>query len=239
MSKTHVCEQCNKPFTRKYTLRRHLASVHGKEQSTASEENSDMECNDRSNHYKPLNEKHSTDEESYADERSSEEEESEQDLGQHEEESDREVEDNDESEDEDSESDINEEDVEENDAYYEWYQQAFEETQEIRNEKYQKYIQQGMSEEQAKEKAYMKTLWALQKVFFNKYMLYLWSDVYLKEDETHNEIVDDLEYKLEAGMDISKALKRVVAKHRHKFDELFLYDKDEVERMEAEDEDNI
>ena len=37
--------------------------------------------------------------------------------------------------------------------------------QEIRNEKYQKYIQKGMSEEQAKEKAHMKTLWVLQRVF--------------------------------------------------------------------------
>ena len=44
---------------------------------------------------------------------------------------------------------------------------------------------------------------------------------------------------MEVGTDINKALKRVVAKHGHKFDELFLYDKDRVERMEAEDEDTI
>ena len=119
------------------------------------------------------------------------------------------------------------------------FSRPFEETQEIRNEKYQKYIHQGMSEEQAKEKAYMKTLWVFQRVFFDKYISFLWSDVYLKEDEIHNEIVDDLEYKMEGGMDINKALKRVVAKYRHKFDEFFLYDKDKVERMEAEDEDTI
>ena len=52
-----------------------------------------------------------------------------------------------------------------------------------------------MSEEQAKEKAYMKTLWELQRVCFDKYISYLWKNVYLKEDEIHNEIVDDLEWR--------------------------------------------
>ena len=85
----------------------------------------------------------------------------------------------------------------------------------MRNTKYQNDTHQ----EQTKEKAYMKTLFTFQRVFFD--ISYLWSDVYLKEDEIHNEIVDDLEYKMEGGMDIYNSLKREVAKHRHKFDELF------------------
>ncbi len=36
----------------------------------------------------------------------------------------------------------------------------------MRNEKFHKYINQGMDEEKAKEKVYMKTLWALERVFF-------------------------------------------------------------------------
>ena len=129
--------------------------------------------------------------------------------------------------------------LEDNAAYQELYQQAFEETQSIRDEKYQKYINQGMDEELAEEKAYMKTLWALQRTFFNNYMAYLWSNSHLKEDETHQEIMDDLEEKIDGGMNIHKALKRVIAKHRAKFDGLFQQEEDEDEEMESDDGDSV
>ena len=45
----------------------------------------------------------------------------------------------------------------------------------------------------------------------------------------------ELEEKLEKGMDINKALKRVLAKHRSKFDILFQYDEDEEEEMHKSD----
>ena len=185
MTKRHICSLCDKSFGRKYDLKRHENTIHAEDENSneKSDENEDSEVD------VALSQKVDSDS-VYS-------------------ETDKEY---DESEDEDSESDIKEDDFGDSDVYQEWFQQAFEETQEIRNEKYQKYIHQGMSEEQAKEKAYMKTLWVFQRVFFDKYISFLWSDVYLKEDEIHNEIVDDLEYKMEGGMDINKALKRVVCK---------------------------
>ncbi len=51
--------------------------------------------------------------------------------------------------------------------------------------------------------------------------------------------MDDLEQKISDGMDIRKALKRVLAEHRTKFDSLFLYDEDTEEEMEHDNDEVI
>ena len=57
-------------------------------------------------------------------------------------------------------------DLEDNLAYQEWYDQAMQATEEKRAEKYEKYINQGMDEDEAKEKAHEKTLWLVKHIFF-------------------------------------------------------------------------
>ena len=72
--------------------------------------------------------------------------------------------------------------LDDNDAYQEWYKLAKEAREDMRTEKYNKYINEGMEEDRAKEKAYAKTLWAVKQTFFEHYSSFLWSNVHLKDD---------------------------------------------------------
>ena len=79
-----------------------------------------------------------------------------------------------------------------------------------RTEKYEKYVGAGMSEQQAREKAYERTLWATKSNFFDTYEEFLEATVQLEEDGTHQEIIADIEEKMRRGLDTSKAVKRVL-----------------------------
>ena len=76
-----------------------------------------------------------------------------------------------------------------------------------RTEKYEKYVGAGMSEQQAREKAYERTLWATKSNFFDTYEEFLEATVQLEEDDTHQEIIADIEEKMRRGLDTSKLLK--------------------------------
>ncbi|XP_072034428.1 uncharacterized protein [Amphiura filiformis] len=75
-------------------------------------------------------------------------------------------EDDEDEEEEDSDSEIEDEvsdresgdDLEDNEAYREWYEGAKEATDDMRREKYEKYVDDGMDPEMAMEKAYLKTV---------------------------------------------------------------------------------
>ena len=125
-------------------------------------------------------------------------------------------------------------DLEENATFQLWYQESLDETKEMRDEKYQKYVDRGMEEEQAREKAYSKALWSIQRIFFGKYMVYLWNAFHLKDDETHQEIMDELEEKMDDGKNLYKMIKRVMTKYRHKFDGLFIYEESDDDEMDEE-----
>ena len=126
--------------------------------------------------------------------------------------------------------------LEENATFQLWYKLSLDETKEMRDEKYDKYIIDGMNEEEAKEKAYSKVLWTLQRSFFDKYEAHLWNSFHLKEQETHEEIKAELEERMSDGKDVYKTIKRVMTKHRHKFDGLFLYEESEEETDEENDD---
>ena len=212
VSNPHACHMCNKSFARKYTLGRHLESVHGEEQSTDGDESSEMEYNGQSEHYEPLYKKRRVEEShDHADEESSEEEEN-----------DEEVEDNEESEDEEQSSS----DLEDNAAYQDWLEEAKGTTGDMWNTKYEKYINEGMSEDQASEKASKKTLWAVKRSFFARFKDFLSSYLHLKDDDTYQEITFDLEEKIEKGVDINKALNRIIPKYKSKFAGLFAQDEE-------------
>ena len=53
--------------------------------------------------------------------------------------------------------------------------------------------------------------------------------------------MSDIEEKVEEGMDIRKAVKRVLPKHKHKFESLFEFDPDVVEddNQESDGHDSV
>lgn len=78
-----------------------------------------------------------------------------------------------------------------------------------------------MGEDQARDKANRKTLWAVKKLFFNKYKDFVLSYFGLKDNETHQDIVEDLNEKVNKGTKPCKALNRVMAKRHAEFLGLF------------------
>lgn len=224
--KTHACHLCDRSFVKKYNLRRHIESVHSEEQSTDSEESNSMEYSAQSHQYEPsykmrrVRGSHDHD-----DDESSEEE----DL-----ESDKEVEDTDESADEEEGASS---DLEDNSTYQDWLEEAKETNEEMWNSKYEKYINEGLSEHHAKEKANTKTLCTVRRNFFARFKDFLSGYLHLKDDKTCHKVLDDLEEKIEKGVDINKALNRVIAKHESKFAGLFVEDNEsDDEEEENEDE---
>ncbi len=126
--------------------------------------------------------------------------------------------------------------MEDNEAYQEWYDEALDATEEMRRDKYQKYINEGMDPRMAKEKAHLKTLWAIKREFFNQYKAFLRDYARLKNNEVHTEVTDELDDKVDIkGGDPDKAVKRILAKNESKFDALFQFDDDEEDSGEEEE----
>ena len=63
------------------------------------------------------------------------------------------------------------------------------------------------------------------------------SYLHLKDNDTYQEILEELEERLEKGMDVNKAIRRVIPRHTTTFAALFNQD-DETEE-EAMDEESI
>ena len=103
-------------------------------------------------------------------------------------------------------------DLEDNDIYQRWYERSMQVSEPARTEKYEKYVVAGMSEQQAREKAYERTMWATKSNFFDTYEEFLEASVQLEEDDTHQEIIADIEEKMRRGLDTSKVVKRVLPK---------------------------
>ena len=88
-------------------------------------------------------------------------------------------------------------DLEDNMAYQDWPAEAKETTGDLRIMKYNKYTSEWMSEDQATENANMKTQWAAKRNFFARFKDFLTSYLHLKDDEAYQDIVWDLEEKIE------------------------------------------
>ena len=73
----------------------------------------------------------------------------------------------------------------------------------------------------------MKRSYGLSKgTFFEIYWTFLEDTLLLKEDENHQDILAGIVEKTERGMDAYKAVMRVLPKHKHKFESLFVYRSD-------------
>ena len=142
-------------------MRRQVESVHSEDQSVNSVDSSEMEYNDQSEHYEPYYKKRRVDEYEHAEECSEEEECSEIDVS----ESERETEGNEESDKEEEEEDQSSSDLEDYTVYQDWLQEAKDETENMWNVKYEKYTIEGMIEDDAREKANTKALWAVKRNF--------------------------------------------------------------------------
>ena len=128
--------------------------------------------------------------------------------------------------------------MEDNTVYQDWLAEAKETTGDLWNMKYDKYTSEGMSEDQATEKANMKTQWAVKRNFFSRFKDFLSSYLHLKDDEAYQDIVWDLEEKIEKGVDITKAINRIMAKHEAKFNALFQADDEEYDEESSEEKDS-
>ena len=233
--KPHVCHTCGKRFGRSYNLWRHAESAHGEHESPMDEIYDDREIGENRSEqlgghnyesgFKKLkiqdSETESCETESmqYEDEAAENESESETE------------EENDDSSDEDECSS----ELEDNATYQDWLEEAKGATEEMWTEKYEKYLNENMSEDQAKEKANRKTLWAVKRIFFNTYKEFLLSYLYLEDNDTHQEIVEDLKEKIDKGMTYNKAFNRVLPKHQTKFEGLFQHDEDDNNQEGSDD----
>ena len=126
-------------------------------------------------------------------------------------------------------SDGSDEEMSSDDLYRGWYDDAVEASQQSRTEKFEKYLKDDMSEDRAREKAYARTLWAIKNDFFDSFGTFLEHIQLIQKDQTYQDILSDIEEKVEEGMDVRKAVKRVLPKHKHKFESLFEFDPDLVE----------
>ena len=99
-----------------------------------------------------------------------------------------------------------------------------------------KNVGEGMWEQWAREKAYERALWAAKSNFFDTYEETLEPTTQLKEDDTHQEITADIgkKKKPHRGSDISKAVKRVLPRHKHQFESLFEYISDDEDNSDTD-----
>lgn len=125
-------------------------------------------------------------------------------------------------------------DLEDNHTFNDWLQEAKDSIHEMWNTKFEKYTNEGMSEDDAKTKADTRTMWALKKGFFERYKNFLASFLLIKDNDTHRQIVDDLEEKLDKGLDVNTALNRIIPKYHGQFEGLF----ERLHEGESEEEDS-
>ncbi len=223
--KPHLCHLCGKRFGRRYSLRRHAENAHTEEDSEMDDQvdGDSQTTHYDQDHYEPRFKKNKGYSEVGNDETTESEGEEDEHFKSGDSESEREEE-NETLSEEDEESSS---ELEDNVAYRDWLEEAKEAIDEQWNNKYEKYTSEGMNEDQAREKADRKTHWVLKRIFFDKYMDFLSSYLHLKDDNTHQEVLEDIEEKVDKGMDINKALSRVMPRHHAKFKGLFYLQENE------------
>ena len=74
----------------------------------------------------------------------------------------------------------------------------------------------------------------MKEPFFDTYEEFLEAIVQLEEDDTHQEIIANIEEKMRRGLDSRKAVKRVLPKHKHHFESLFEYKSDDEDANDSD-----
>ena len=127
--------------------------------------------------------------------------------------------------------------LEKNEVFQQWLDTARDAARQSRTERFEKYLEQGMGEADAKEKARWKTTPEIKTEFFDNYERHLWEYKTLEFNNVHRDILDAMEDRLTDGVDIHHAIKRAVAKHKPEFEGLF-QELDEESDEEQEEEDS-
>ena len=230
--KRYACHRCSKSYSRRYNLRRHEENAHVAGESKMDDIDDDRNirtfrsANSNVEDYQPGfkrrrcqdSEIDSSGTESTIDGDGTESKDDGDDLEESDDESEEET------DDDLSEEDGSSSELEDNIAYQDWLKEAKEATKDMWNEKHEKYIDNGMDEDEAEDKANRKTCWAVKRIFFDNYKDFLSSYLHLEENETHQVILADLKEKLDKGMEVDKSLDRVMAKHHADFFGLFQHD---------------
>jgi len=234
VDKPHVCHFCDKRFGRRYSLRRHIENIHSEEDSEASDQ-VDTDSNHESNfdNYRPQPKKNKVNQDEDETDGNSDTESI--DLENEDVKDETSEPETDKENDETTDTDDSSSDLEDNVGYRDWLEEALEASDQMWREKYQKYVYEGITDEEAKEKANRKTLWAVKQIFFNKYKDFLSSYFNLMHDDTHQEIVEEIEEKVDKGFDINTVLNRVISKYQNKFEGLFHQEEDEEEKKDRQD----
>ena len=60
--------------------------------------------------------------------------------------------------------------------------------------------------------------------------------MWLQDSDTHHQIVEELQQKMEKGFDVNTSLDRVLPKHKAEFEGLFLQEDSEEEEASSEDQ---
>ena len=125
----------------------------------------------------------------------------------------------DESEEEEEGSESNE--LEDNEVYRGWCEDAVRCNREATNQKYEKYLREGVDEVRARKKAHDKTLWEIKDDFFHNLETFLIQTAQLRDDDAFQEIMTDIDEKIEGGMELTEAVRKVLPKHKNQFATLF------------------
>ncbi|VDI72109.1 Hypothetical predicted protein [Mytilus galloprovincialis] len=139
----------------------------------------------------------------------------------------------------DSVSDDSSEDVnmDDNEGYKSLLHEAIDTAKDTWDTKYDKYVKEGMNEEDAIQRSNEKISHIVQRQFFKRYTELLKLIVPLDESKVHSDIVQQIQDIAENDTDYETQIRRILMKKRHQFDELFDDDYFEI-NTDTEDNDD-
>ncbi|KAK3106137.1 hypothetical protein FSP39_013511 [Pinctada imbricata] len=111
--------------------------------------------------------------------------------------------------------------------------------EEVWEEKYNKYLKEGMNDSKAESKANEKMKGIYMKDFMAKYANLIEYSLLLRNGSIHKQIMDDIEEFIDEGYDIHHATKLSLNKNRHLLEEMWDDDDEmEVDQKESDEEES-
>ncbi len=120
------------------------------------------------------------------------------------------------------------EDICDNTAYKSMYNSVSDNIDDEMQRLYNQYIGEGMTLEQAQQKARTTTDPALRKAFFKSYAIQLGLSIDLETSPLHRGIVEEVYTLTNDGLSLPKAIRRVLRNKKHLFEDL-LVNEDDIE----------
>ncbi|CAG2189647.1 unnamed protein product [Mytilus edulis] len=120
--------------------------------------------------------------------------------------------------DNDSSEDVN---IDDNEGYKTILHAAIDTAKDTWDKKYDKYVKEGMNEEDAIQQSNQKISPLVQRQFFKRYTELLKLIVPLDKSNVHSDIVRQIQDVVENNTDDETQIRRILMKNRHQFNELF------------------